>query len=250
MAVVAADADRPCTCGRCRSCGIRRAHRAGKFRDVGRKLHLAWASGRFDGRKRGERANTWTDEENDYLRRHVGTCPFREVVAGMVAETGIERTVEAADVQVRALGLSRWVRCWQREHLRRLFRVAHSTVEAWIAEGLLAASRWRGRGGYPQWWIEDADLRRFITNDPWAYDWRRMKPGPMRSLAEVAAKANPYFTLQEVARLTGIPYWKLVEWARAGRLPAKRRTGRTGYVVSASSVADLRNARPGARVGE
>ena len=72
----------------------------------------------------------------------------------------------------------------------------------WVAPGLLVAHRYANRQMH-KLWIDPADLRRFIEQCSWAYDWQKMPPSHWRSLAEVVARRDCWRTRQELAAYLG-----------------------------------------------
>lgn len=103
----------------------------------------------------------------------------------------------------------------------------HQIEKHWIAPGLLAARRVRGRGGRglssgTRWQILEADFDRFLQEHPYAYDWRRFAVGPWRARAEVIARRSPWRTLDDLRLFLGVE--QLNFWWRYWRdIPHKRR---------------------------
>lgn len=188
------------------------------------------ASPRASPRRRAQ-WNGWTMEEENLLRELAGSMELGEIARILSERFGVPRTPNAVDVRCQRLGISRWVPGMSLRDLERLFACDHqSIVRHWVETGLLRARRWSGRGPHPGWWFEPADVERFIRDCPWAYDWRRMKPGHrLTRLAEVVNRADPWFSYDDLRRYVGISKRNLDKWRRRGLVPHKRRPGAGSY---------------------
>jgi hypothetical protein len=150
----------------------------------------------------------------------VGTATAAEIAAMLTAEFAIPRTETAVIVRCKRLGLSVVVRHFTASQVGRLFGVDGKTVTAsWIGRGWLAAGRVHDvpGGGYV---ITAAQLEAFIRSQRHVYDWRQMRPGQWRNLAEVVWKADPLLALPEAARQFGCTTNCLSAHIRRGWLPA------------------------------
>ena len=117
----------------------------------------------------------------------------------------------------------------------RLFYADARCVRSWwIDTGLLVARRRVSRSAHAHWWIHPSDLERFVRECGWAYDWRRMPVGhPLRALAEVVDRPDPWLDLRALARFLEMPERTVMSWVRKGLIPHRRRyeTGGVGEPV-------------------
>ena len=208
-----------CTCGRCQSCGTRRA----------------WAHGDFDNRRKGFMWDSWSPREIELLERLAGTMEIERVAEEITRVSDIPRTVAAVRVKATRLGISMWTQGMSMVGMERLFGLDHRAIERWwVDPGLLAGRRWNGRGPNEGWWFDPKEVEAFIRSYPWVYDWRDMKAGhPLTRLAEVINALDPWLHNEELARYVGINPHNLNRWRRRGLVPFKRRpkSGRAGYVM-------------------
>lgn len=189
-------------------------------------MHQAWASGRFVARKKGMHPRHWTAEQNDALGQLIGTMPIEQVAEALNRRFKTDRTVTAVHLQVKRLGLSRWVQFLSMRDLERIFGCDHRVIaKHWIAPGHLVAKRWSGRGPNDGWWIERSDVERFVDEFGWLYDVARMKAGhPLTRRAQLVAMRDPWRTYQELAAYLGIRgEVNLDRWRRRGLVPHRRR---------------------------
>lgn len=198
-----------CTCGECMSCKMRRL----------------WAEGRFDGRAKGFRWDAWTEDQDEWLGRHVGTVEIDELARRIGDEFGIPRTPDALEVRAKRLELSLWKRCYTMTDIETIFRFDHRAVlRNWVRPGHLVGRRWSGRGPNRGWWFEFADVELFVRGFPWLYKVDRMKPGHrLTSIAQVVHRSDPWGSYAELAAYVGINTNNLDRWRSRGLVPHQRR---------------------------
>lgn len=179
----------------------------------------------------------WNAEQNDALRALAGTMPVSMVAAALSERFSVPRTSAAVRMRAKRLGISLWVKAWSLRDVVILFGVDHRTIVSWWLEhGLLAATRWDGRGPHGGWWITFEALERFVRQHSYAFDWRRMRPEQLcverrgegrrlASLAELLDRADPWRPYGELVAFVGIRRTNLDRWRRQGLVPCRRRSG-------------------------
>lgn len=198
------------------------------------KMRAAWADGRFADRKPLRHARAWSRAEDAILAELAGTMPIAELTAELSRRSGMERTETAVRVRATRTGVSLWPGGFGLGDIERNFRLDHrAIVRCWLEPGILHGRRWAGRGPFDGWWIEPAEVERFIRECAWAYDWERIPAGRWRSLAEVAHKADPWLHYDQVMAYVGLSKTNLDKWRRRGLVPHRIRpkSGPGGYVM-------------------
>lgn len=190
------------------------------------RMKAAWASGRFANRTKRIHRRAWTAEQNRVLAALAGTMPVEEIADALERRFLIRRTVASLRIQAKRLGISLWSGGYSLQQMERIFRLDHrAIVRNWVTTGVLAGKRWKGRGPNEGWWFEPAEVERFVRECGWAYDVTRMLPGhPLTRLAELAHKADPWLTYQDLMAYLGIKAEiNMDRWRRRGLIPHKRR---------------------------
>lgn len=203
---------------------------------------------RKDGMPWGGRWDGWDHDEVALLRDLGGTLPLPAILERVNAIALRPRTLAAARIKARKLGLSlAWHRS-QRE-TARLFGVDDHVVADWIARGWLRATPWRRMGPHVVVNVADADLEAFIRAHSAQVDPARMQPGRWRALAEVEHRRDPWLSLDALARALGFAgRGSLARWRAAGLISSVRLIGRRGrggrmpHRVRASEVPRIREA--------
>lgn len=193
--------------------------------------------------------HAWSYEQDTRLRELAGTRPAPAIAARLSEEHGIPRTVAAVRVRAKRLGVSLYVNAVTLGELERVFGVSHhAIVRWWLRPGLMAATRWAGRGPHAGWWIEEAAVARFVREHAYAYDMAAMLPGHRWTrLAEVAQRADRWLTWSAAAAYVGISTTNLDRWLQRGRVQVdvRRRYGagdKGRIMVRARDLAALREA--------
>lgn len=186
----------------------------------------------------------WTAAEELRLREFAGTVQVRDI-ARALSKGGVPRTVNAVNVRARMLGVSLWWEGYSQNQVVEAFGVTSHTVTLWAQAGLLKHTVWEGggRSRFGQWHITEADLYHFVDTYPWAYDLKTMAPGVLRRRAEVATRADPWLTVDEVAAAIGMGPRQVKEYVRQGLIPHRRRVagmGQPKIVVRAVDLPGLR----------
>jgi transposase-like protein len=179
-----------------------------------------WEAGVYAHRRRpriipGE----WLREHDARLRALAGALPVEAIAGTLSAEFGVPRSVFAVRKRAGQLGASVLLeRSYTCADLARLFGSSARTIRTRLLEsGLLRGTRRRSGEGLgvkpPHWHVTAADLEAFIRGCPWAYGWRRMPAGhPLKRLAEVVGRADPWMGRAEVARSLGVSVSSLGAW--------------------------------------
>lgn len=181
------------------------------------------------------RWDAWNPEQDDALRQLAGTMPLADVAAELSRRFGVPRTVAAVRIRCKRLGVSAWARGWSLRDLERFAGVDHRViVRWWIEPGLLRARRWDGRGPHAGWWIDVAEIERFVREAPWAYDParlrvervprdRRTEAARLRSIALTVHAADPWRSYAELRQYLGMTLRNLDRWRERGLIPHRRR---------------------------
>ena len=177
------------------------------------------------------RGDHWRREECDWLKEHAGEWPVEELTARYNAEFATARTVDAVKTAAKSpkVNVSLWMRGLTMRDLARIFGAAPHTIRLrWVGAGLLPERRWDGRGASRGWWFMESDVERFIEEHVYAYDWRRMAPGPWRRLGETAARADPWIEWLDACRMLGFTGRtpSADTWRKRGVIPYERRHNR------------------------
>lgn len=201
------------TCGLCRSC-----------------THIqAWSEGKYDGKKLSRRGDTWPTEQTARLRELHGQFDAREISRILSAEfPELPRTRRAVYVHACRQGISLWQPGLSCEEVWKLFGFSgNGPVQHWIEEGLLPSTIYvREKTGLPMVRVQRTDLERFVHEQTWAYDTRRMTPGhALTAVAELAQRADPWLPPVDLARYLDVPTEFVAGWIEMGLVPYRRRYG-------------------------
>jgi hypothetical protein len=193
---------------------------------------------------RKPRVNTtqeeWSAGEEVRLRQLAGKLQVRDIADVLTGEFGVPRTRAAVSVRARILNISLWWDGYSQNQVAAAFGVWFKTVEHWRDDGLLKAEAWRvGRGRFGQWHFREADVAAFIDHCTWAYGVERMPAGPLRSRAEVAHRAEPWLTVEQLVDLWHVNARTIRLWVAQGRIPHKRRQAGVGLPKIVVRAADL-----------
>jgi hypothetical protein len=222
---------------------------------VARRLWMrrAWAEGKFIGRRTGMHPRHWTPEQEDVLRRLAGTRPVDEIADELERRFYIRRTMPSIRIRAKVLGISLWQGGYSMRELERIFGCDHRVIARyWIEPGHLAARRWGGMGPNDGWWVEVAEVERFVRECGWLVDHSKMQRGHrLTRLVETAQKADPWIVGQDViGRALGMATVQVKKWMDRGLIPHKRRpcAGPGGTIcVRGRDVAAIRAAVDEAR---
>lgn len=183
--------------------------------------------------------DAWTPPQDARLQELAGSGSYADLAAQLSEEFGIPRSAQAIRVRAKRLGISLWRHGYSLRDLERIFRYDHrAIVNWWVFEGLLDAQRIDGRGPYARWLFTEAQVEAFVRDHGYVYDWRRMQRGHrLRSLAEMAAKRDPWVTRDVAMRYIGISSVNFKRWQNRGLIPHKRRplAGPAGQVMIRAS---------------
>lgn len=209
---------------------------------------------RKDGQPWGQMWDAWDAMQDARLVALAGTIPPREIVDTMSAEFGIPRTLASIRIRAKRLGVSVAEPGLSMRQMERLFNQDHRVIETWVAQGLLPGRRRPPMGPYPGWSFMLPDVERFIREESWAYDWRKMQlRHPLRALAESISRRDPWCSRDQLARYLGFTTpSSLTRWFDAGLIPHVRRKTRQSTVVQivirASDFPAIKEAIEAARI--
>lgn len=190
-----------------------------------RKRHIEMLAHRTKGAP-------WTREEDAIIRRHANVLPRQEIARLCTQESGVQRSAQGVsrranedlgivmnEREVYALwGVGRTV--------AKVFGVHANTVCAWEAAGYIKSREWGKFHVY-----DEAEIQRFIREQPWAYDVEKMQRGPLRSLAEVIQKRQPWYRVPALAVMLGMRDDTIYAYARKGIVRSRQRNGHNGAVL-------------------
>jgi hypothetical protein len=200
------------------------------------------------GPRWGRRWDAWLPEEERRLAELGPWLELPQLAAELSREFGIARTPAAVRHKAGVLGLRLPRRLLSLADLERLFGVDGGTIlRRWTADGALRVLPRGGSGGTAHWQFRETDVEAFIRAHPWLYDWSRMRPHRLRSLAEVVHKTDPWLTLDCAATRSGRTVKQLRRLVAGDLLPHERRWhggGPWGQIVVRAADLALIAARP------
>lgn len=187
-----------------------------------------WAAGQFAARRKPRHRHAWSAAEDAVLRRDTGRLTMAELTTA-VAAVGMERTEVAVRLRAKRLGLSSAIYSGlTARQVGALFGVDPKTVtHAWVARGWLSGIRSSDLAG-ASWVFRAEHLERFIRGYGYAFDWRLMRGGRWRSLAETLDRADPWLTAQQAAAALHIKTGTLLDHCARGWLRSERRFEKCG----------------------
>jgi hypothetical protein len=186
------------------------------------------------------RSEHWKADEVEYLERWFG----RRSDAAIARRLG--RSVVGIRLKAKRLGLHKKDAGYTAHGVAQVFGVDPTTVvDRWIAQGALRARRAAFRQGpKPVWLVDEAELERFIRDQPERIDVDKMPDSIYR---EMAAR-DPWISLPEVHRRTGRSPHAVARLIAAGAVRGRRR-GAHWYIPEAD-VAKVPPIGPPERVAE
>ena len=157
----------------------------------------------------------WDSSEIDRLRDMAGRKTILEIVTALNQEfKGLRppRNYNAVVIAARRHGIDLVLtNALSIRQIERILHADHRMIRRWIDEGLLVARQFRAETRGSAWAIEREDLRRFIEQHSYAYDWTVMPAGRWRTLAETAARRMRWRTRDELMAYLGYMskrFWK------------------------------------------
>lgn len=215
----------------------------------GERSRAAWAAGKMAHRKPRRHVRAWSAAEEALLRQQAGHHTIAELTAA-VAALGMQRTEVAVKIRLTRLGLPSGVYSGlTARQVGALFGIDAKTItHGWVARGWLNGVRTCGLAGAP-WIFRDEHLERFIRAHGHAFDWRLMRGGRWRSLAETLDRSDPWLTAENAARALRVKPSTFLTHCSRGWVRAERRFAKSGspagrFVVRRSWLGDFRYRRP------
>ena len=157
----------------------------------------------------------WDSSEIDRLRDMAGRKTISEIVLalnrefeGLRAPRNHNAVVIAAQRRGIDLVLTSALSIRQ---LERILHADHRMIRTWIDAGLLVGRQFRAHTRGSGWAVEPEDLRRFIEEHSYAYDWTVMPAGHWHALAETVARRMRWRTLGDLMAYLGYGskrFWK------------------------------------------
>lgn len=192
------------------------------------RMKRRWAEGEFANRHKARHWRDWTPQQDAMLRELAGRETPARVAELLSGRFLIERTEIAVRTRAKRLHVSLMMEGESARSLGAIFGVSTKRItHSWVRRGWLS-----GRQQAPMansvWLFSDADIEAFIRRYPNIYDWRRMRPGRWRSLAEVVWRVDPLLTIAEAACCLGISENTLWSHCSKGWLPHLRRFEKGG----------------------
>lgn len=176
----------------------------------------------------------WTDAEREMIRELAGTMSMRAIAEAVTERYQIRRTWHGVEKVAGEMGvlLGRSPDLFSVTEFARLVGVHREfAVRHVVKPGLVQSSIWDGgrrKSAEPSMVmrvIHRSEVERFLREYPWMYDWAMVQPGPLRLLAEVVNRRDPYLSRKDAARLLGVQPSTLGYWVRRGVLSPKIRPG-------------------------
>jgi hypothetical protein len=169
----------------------------------------------FDPTRACPLCKRWDCSEIDRLRDMAGRKTILEIVAALNREFEGWRPPRNYNAVVIAARRHRidlvLTTALSIRQLERVLHADHRMIRRWIDDGLLVARQFRAETRGSAWAIEPEDLRRFIEEHSYAYDWTVMPAGRWRTLAETVARRMRWRTLDELMAYLGYTskrFWK------------------------------------------
>jgi hypothetical protein len=111
----------------------------------------------------------WTKEEVAFLREHVGSRLLPWIARKL------QRSVTSVKMKCRHMELSlRYREGYTLRELELCFGCDHRVIEGWVREEKLHTRRRGTDRAHDAWYVTDADLLRFITEHPLAFQLRKV----------------------------------------------------------------------------
>lgn len=194
----------------------------------GQKIKDRWEAGQFATRRKPRHRHAWSAAEDAVLQRDAGRLTVAELAVA-VAAVGMQRTEVAVKIRVKRLGLSSGIYSGlTARQVGALFGIDAKTVtHAWVARGWLSGIRSSDLAG-ASWVFRDEHLDAFIRGYGYTFDWRLMRGGRWRSLAETLDRSDPWLTAQQAAAALRIKPGTLLKHCARGWLRTERRFEKTG----------------------
>lgn len=175
---------------------------------------------------RGREIVPWSEEEDAFLREHLGRRSLEAIHAALNARFRTNRTVGAVRRRACALGesLLRFDGVGM-QRLAALLAMRPHRIRREVAAGRLHAAQ-RGNGNRGSYWLfRPADVEAWVRANPHLFDWRRMAPGAWRDLARAAGLRDPHLSVTDTARHLGIDRKLVQRWIRLGLVRDIRNVG-------------------------
>jgi hypothetical protein len=169
----------------------------------------------FDPARACPLCKRWDSSEIDRLRDMAGRKTILEIVAALNQEfEGLRppRNYNAVVIAARRYGIDLVLSsALSIRQVERILHADHRMIRTWIDAGLLVGRQFRAHTRGSAWAIEPEDLRRFIEEHSYAYDWTVMPAAQWRTLAETVARRMHWRTLHELMTYLGYTskrFWK------------------------------------------
>lgn len=194
----------------------------------GQRTKERWAAGQFATRRKARHRHAWSAAEDAVLQRDAGRQTVTELAVA-IAALGMQRTETAVRIRLKRLGLTSGVYSGlTARQVGVLFGIDAKTVtHAWVARGWLSGVRTCSLAG-AAWVFRDEHLDAFIRGYGYAFDWRLMRGGRWRSLAETLDRVDPWLTAQQAAAALGVKPGTLLNHCARGWLRTERRFEKSG----------------------
>ena len=157
----------------------------------------------------------WDSWELEQLRAMAGRMTIREIVAALNREfAGLRppRNENGVVIAGRRHGVDLVLRtALSLREVERILHADHRMIRKWIDQGLLTGRQFHPGLCGSGWAVEPEDLRRFLEEHSYAYDWTVMPRSPWRTLAETVALRTRWRTRSDLAAYLGyasLTFWK------------------------------------------
>jgi hypothetical protein len=230
-----------------RSANVCRAHRQLKPCQGCAKISVAQRARWQDPARRqrslaalGRRESSWLDDEKELVRSLAGSnaaVDITERINQLRAKLGLPlRTVGAVRVWAEVNKIDLWREPHAVNEVISLFGTTWNTVQAWRRAGYLKGSAW---GKF--WVFTTEELEAFVRSYPWLFDPEKMAPGPLKDLALLVSRRDPWIRAGVIAKRIPCKVDTMLGFIRRGEVEAHQRTGHNGaYMVRASAEREVR----------
>ena len=145
----------------------------------------------FDPTRACPLCKRWDSSEIDRLRDMAGRKTILEIVAALNEEFDGLRPPRNHNAVVIAARRHRidlvLTSALSIRQVERILHADHRMIRAWIDAGLLVGRQFRADTPGSAWAIEPEDVRRFIEEHSYAYDWTVMPAGPLARQCEMVS---------------------------------------------------------------
>lgn len=204
-----------------------------------------WRDGKYANRKPGYRYNKWYREEEDFIREHAGKIPAAEITRRLNQTFVHQRTEAAVIYRARIMGVSLVVYDgYTEKELAYMFGVCSQTIQRIVKSGLLVGVQYTPNG---RLYFDDDAIERFLTAHPYMVNKDRMRSAKFKSIVFREFTRDPWFTIEEVAKMFGYTRSGLGWYIYYGRIETVPKIGEYAYrtlrYIRRSAINEFRDSK-------